>query len=107
VLTPDGSTVIASVVYDGIDHVSRGTVVAGLVELSVRTGRPLRTLLAQRAASADPGNPGWYVTSPVLVAADATGDHLLVSSDKFGRLDHGRFTALPGIAPQSATAAAW
>ena len=108
VLTPDGSTVIASVVYDGVDHVSRGTVVGGLVELSARTGRPLRTLLAERAAhSADPGNPGWYITPPVLVAADATGNHLLVSSDKFGRLDHGRFTALPGIAPQLATAAAW
>ena len=108
VLTPDGSRVIASVVYDGVYHVSRGTVVGGLVELSARTGRPLRTLLAERAAhSADPGNPGWYITSPVLVAADATGNHLLVSSDRFGRLDHGRFTALPGVAPQSAIAAAW
>ena len=108
VLTPDGSRVIASVAYDGVDHVSRGTVVGGLVELSARTGRPLRTLLAERAAhSADPGNPGWYITPPVLVAADATGNHLLVSSDKFGRLDHGRFTALPGVAPQPAIAAAW
>lgn len=108
VLTPDGSRVVASVVYDGVDHVDRGTVVGGLVELSARTGRPLRTLLAQRAAhSTDPGNPGWYITPPVLVAADATGNHLLVSSDKFGRLDHGCFTALPGVAPQSAIAAAW
>jgi hypothetical protein len=108
VLTPDGSRIIASVVYDGVDHVSRGTVVGGLVELSARTGRPLRTLLAEQAAhSADPGNPGWYITPPVLVAADATGNHLLVSDDRFGRLDHGRFTALPGVAPQSAIAAAW
>ncbi len=107
-LTSDGSRVIASVGYDGIDRVSRGTVVAGLVELSARTGRPLRTLLAERAAySADPGNPGWYVTPPVLVAADATGNHLLVSGDRFGRLDHGRFTPLPGVVPQSAVAAAW
>jgi hypothetical protein len=108
VLTPDGNTVIASVTYDGVYHVSRGTVVGGLVELSARTGRPLRTLLAQRAAySADPGDPGWYITSPGLVAADATANHLLVSGDRFGRLDHGRFTALPGVAPQSAIAAAW
>jgi hypothetical protein len=108
VLTPDGSRVIASVVYDGVDHVNRGTVVGGLVELSARTGRPLRTLLAERAAhSADPGNPGWYITPPVLVAADATGNHLLVSGGRFGRLDHGRFSALPGVAPQSAIAAAW
>jgi hypothetical protein len=108
ILTPDGSRIIASVVYDGVDHVNRGTVVGGLVELSARTGRPLRTLLAERAAhSADPGNPGWYITPPVLVAADATGNHLLVSGGRFGRLDHGRFSALPGIAPQSAIAAAW
>ena len=107
-LTPDGRTVIASVVYDGVDNVTRGTVVGGLVELSARTGRPMRTLLAERAAhSADPGNPGWYIVPPVLVAADATSNHLLVSSDRFGRLDHGRFTALPGVAPQSAIAAAW
>jgi hypothetical protein len=108
VLTPNGSRVIASVVYDGVYHVSRGMVVGGLVELSARTGRPLRTLLAERAAhSADRGNPGGYITSPILVAADATGNHLLVSGNRFGRLDHGRFTALPGVAPQSAIAAAW
>jgi hypothetical protein len=108
VLTADGSTVIASVSYNGVDHVSRGTVVGGLVELSARTGRPLRTLLAQDAPySADPGDPGWYITSCGLVAADATGRHLLVSCDSFGRLDHGRFTALPGVASQSAIAAAW
>jgi hypothetical protein len=108
VLTPDGSRVIASVIYDGVDHVNRGTVVGGLVELSARTGRPLRTLLAERAAhSADPGNPGWYITPPVLVAADTTANHLLVSSDRFGRLDHGRFTELPAVAPHSAIAAAW
>jgi len=108
VLTPDGRKVLASVVYDGVYRVNRGTVVGGLVELSARTGRPLRTLLAERAAySADPGNPGWYITTPVLVAADATGNHLLVSSDRFGRLDRGRFTALPGVAPQSVIAAAW
>jgi hypothetical protein len=107
-LAPDGNTVIASVTYDGVYRVSRGTVVGGLVELSARTGRPVWTLLAQRAAySADPGHAGWYITPPGLVAADATGSHLLVSGDRFGRLDHGRFTALPGVAPQSAIAAAW
>ena len=82
--------------------------VGGIVELSARTGRPLRTLLAEHAAhSADPGHPGWYIGSCLLAAADRTGRHLLVSCDAFGRLDHGRFTALPGAAPQSAVAAAW
>jgi len=108
VLTPDGSTVIASVTYDGTGHVGRGTVVGGIAELSAQTGHPLRTLLAEHAAnSADPRHPGWYIGTCDLAAADATGSHLLVSCDSFGRLDHGRFTVLPGSAPQTAIAAAW
>ena len=100
-------TVVAAVSYNGTAHVARGTVVGGIVELSAR-GRPLRTLLAEHAAySADPGHPGWYIGSCLLAAADRTGSHLLVSCDRFGRLDRGRFTALRGAAPQSAVAAAW
>jgi len=101
-------TAIAAVTYNGTAHVGRGTVVGGVVELSARTGRPLRTLLAEHAAYAeDPGHQGWYVGSCLLAAADRAGDHLLVSCDRFGRLDRGRFTALPGAAPHSAIAAAW
>jgi hypothetical protein len=101
-------TVIAAVTYDGTAHVGRGTVVGGIVELSARTGQPLRTLLLEHAAySADPGQPGWYIGSCQVAAADRTGSHLLVSCDRFGRLDRGRFTALPGAAPQAAVAAAW
>jgi hypothetical protein len=101
-------TVIASVTYNGTAHVGRGTLVGGIVELSAGTGRPQRTLLAEHAAYAvDPGHQGWYIGSCLLAAVDRTGDHLLVSCDKFGRLDRGRFTALSGAAPQSAIAAAW
>jgi hypothetical protein len=101
-------TAIAAVSYNGTSHVAQGTVVGGIVELSAQTGRPLRTLLADHAAySADPGHAGWYIGSCLLAAADRTGSHLLVSCDRFGRLDRGRFTALPGAAPQSAVAAAW
>jgi hypothetical protein len=103
-------TVIAAVNYNGTAHIARGTVVGGIVELSVQTGRPLRTLLAEHAAySADPElQPGgWYITPCQLAAADRTGKHLLVSCDSFGRLDRGRFTPLPGAAPQSAVVAAW
>ena len=99
---------IAAVNYNGTAHVGRGTVVGGIVELSAQTGRPLRTLLAEHAAySADPGDPGRYITACQLAAADRTGRHLLVSCDRFGRLDRGRFTPLPGAAPQSAVTAAW
>jgi hypothetical protein len=101
-------TAIAAVTYSGTAHVGPGTVIGGIVELSAQTGRPLRTLLAEHAAySADPGDPGWYITPCLLAGADHTGSHLLVSCDRFGRLDRGRFTALPGVAPQSAATAAW
>jgi hypothetical protein len=104
-LTPDAHSIIASVTYNGTRQVSHGTVVGGIVEISAQTGRPLRTLLAERAAySVD---AGWYITSCLLASIDTTGNHLLVSCARFGRLDRGRFTALPGAAPQTAVATAW
>jgi hypothetical protein len=107
-LLTTAGTAIAAVNYTGTAHVARGTVVGGIVELSAQTGRPLHTLLAEHAAyAADPEQPGWYITPCQLAAADHSGDHLLVSCDRFGRLDRGRFTPLPGAAPQTAVAAAW
>ena len=50
---------------------------------------------------------GWYVTQCQLGAMDTTGYHLLIGCDQFGRLDRARFTALPGVAPQSLYTAAW
>jgi hypothetical protein len=107
-LGPGGRTAIASVTYDGTRHVGAGTVVGGIVQVSAGTGHPLRTLLAEHAAySADPVDPGWYVTACELPAIDGSGAHLLVSCDRFGRLDRARFTPLPGSSPQAAVAAAW
>jgi hypothetical protein len=107
-LSPDGATAIASVTYNGTRRVAAGTVVGGIVEVSARTGLPLRTLLAEHAAySGDPGHAGWYVTGCQLPGIDASGEHLLVSCDSFGRLDRARFTTLPGSAPQVAVAAGW
>jgi len=107
-LSPDGATAVASVIYDGTAQLGRGTVAGGIVELSAQTGQPLRTLLAEHAPYApDPAHPGWYATPCQLPAVDVTGRHLLVSCDSFGRLDRARFTALPGAAPQTAVAAAW
>ncbi len=104
-LTPDAQTIIASVTYNATAHVGPGAVVGGIVELSARTGHPLRTLLAERAAHS--GDAGWFITSCQLPSIDARGNHLLVSCDQFGRLDRGRFTPLPGTAPHTAAAAAW
>jgi len=107
-LSPDGTTAIASVTYDGTRHLAAGTVTGGIVEVSIRTGRPLRILLAEHATrSADPEDPGWYTTPCQLPAIDASGQHLLVSCDRFGRLDRARFTPLPGSAPQVSVAAGW
>ena len=107
-LGPGGRTAIASVTYDGTRHVGPGTVVGGIVEVSAATGHPLRTLLAEHAGySADPPDPGWYVTTCQLPSIDGSGAHLLVSCDRFGRLDRARFTPLPGSSPQTAVAAAW
>jgi hypothetical protein len=104
-ITPDARTIIASVTYNGTTRVSRGTVVGGIVAISAQTRRPLHTLLAERAPYSS--DAGWYITSCLLPSIDGTGHHLLVSCDRFGRLDRGRFTALPGAAPQTAVAAAW
>jgi hypothetical protein len=108
ILAPDGNSVIASVTYDGTEHITKGTIIGGIAELSAQTGHPLRTLLAEHAASsADPGHAGWAIVPCTLAAADTTGNHFLASCDSFGRLDHGNFTTLPGSGPQTAIAAAW
>lgn len=99
ILSPDG-TVIASVTYHSDFQnlsLNRNSVVGGIVEVSATTGKPLRTLLAQRMTDFGPGRKGGYaITSCLLGAIDATGHHLLVSCNQFGRLDRGRFTPLPG-----------
>ena len=99
ILGPDG-TIIASVTYhsDFRDlSLNRNSVVGGIVEVSATTGQPLRTLLAQRMTYVGPGREGGYaITACLLGAIDATGHHLLVSCNQFGRLDRGRFTPLPG-----------
>jgi hypothetical protein len=55
----------------------------------------------------DEGGWCWYIGQCQLPAIDTTGSHLLVSCDRFGRLDRARFTVLPGFAPQTAVAASW
>jgi hypothetical protein len=112
-LSPDGTTIIASVTYEfhGNVKLSRKSVVGGVVEISATTKKPLTRLLAEHAQySIDGGGSeaGWYVTNCGLGDLDATGHHLLVSCDRFGRLDRGRFTALPGPGPLDAMyTAAW
>jgi hypothetical protein len=111
-LSPDGTTVIAAVNYNNLSaHLNRNSVVGGIIKISATTQEPLATLLAEHAQySLDGGGSeaGWYVTNCALGGLDATGHHLLVSCDRFGRLDRGRFTPIPGPGPQQALyTAAW
>ncbi|HEX4256930.1 MAG TPA: hypothetical protein VH089_17695 [Streptosporangiaceae bacterium] len=110
-LSPDGRTIIASVTYDlGNQPLHRGTVVGGIIEISARTKKQLGTLLpihAQYSADGGGSEAGWYETSCLLGPVDPTGHHLLASCDRFGRLDRGRFTALPGVPPVTYFSAAW
>jgi hypothetical protein len=110
-LSPDGTTIFASVTSSNLSvHLHRGSVVGGIVEISARTGKALRTVLTQHAHySTDGGGSeaGWYVTACLLGPIDATGNHLLVSCDQFGRLDRTRFTALPGVSQDTSFSAAW
>ncbi|HEY2518858.1 MAG TPA: hypothetical protein VGJ19_02010 [Streptosporangiaceae bacterium] len=109
-LSPDGTTIIASVTYELRLNVhvrlKPDSVVGGVVEIDARTGKPLRILLAQHAWH-PAGEGGLFISSCLLGSVDATGNHVLVSCDKFGRLDRGRFTALAGTAADTYFAAAW
>ena len=79
-LSPDGTTIFASVTSSNLSvNLHRGSVVGGVVEISVRTGKALRTLAAQHAHySADGGGSeaGWYVTACLLGPVDTSGQHL-------------------------------
>jgi hypothetical protein len=94
-ITDNGSMVIA---WTGPSPLSAPVV---LGEFSARTGQLLRVLYR------GPGNGvGDYLTNGYLLAADLSGRHVLVSgatvrgsAPLVGRVDNGRFTALPVPSP--------
>jgi hypothetical protein len=105
-LSPDGTTIIAYVSYQESSHVrtTKNSRIGGIVEIDARTKKPLRVLIAQHPQG---NSKGWYITPFELGAIDSTGNHLLVAAHQFGRLDRGRFTALPGDQDQVSFASAW
>ena len=107
ILKPDGTAAIAAVGYQlpMNAHLTPDSVVGGIVEISVRTGKPVRTLLVQHPADEKVG--GIFLTDCQLGSIDATGSHLLLSCNQFGRLDRSRFTALPGVPDVTYFSAAW
>jgi hypothetical protein len=106
-LTPDGQHIIAAVTYNSDVPVTADSIVGGIVQMSARTGKPLQTLLPQRATPSALSPES--ITSCQLTSVDPTGDHLLVSCspDKFGRLDRARFTSLPIAGTVGVYAATW
>jgi hypothetical protein len=103
-ITDSGSRVIA---WIGPSPLSAPVV---LGEFSARTGQLLRVLYR------GPGNGvGDYLTDGYLLTADPSGRHVLVSGETVrgsallvGRVDNGRFTALPSPSPSSELVeAAW
>ena len=92
--SPDGKSIDASVVHIIFHTVRRGNVLGGFVKLSAETGRPLSTLLVQRAptlpSTATGAIPRGIASS---IAADAAANHLLLNCAHPVRpLDRGRFT---------------
>jgi hypothetical protein len=106
-LSPDGTTAIAVVSYQlpMNVHLTPDSAIGGIVQISVKTGKPLRTLLVQHPAGHQAG--GLYLTDCQTGSVDATGNHVLLSCNQFGRLDRSRFTALPGVPAVTYFAAAW
>jgi hypothetical protein len=102
-ITESGSRVIAWV---GPSPLSSPLV---LGEFSARTGQLLRVLYR------GPGDGvGDYMTDAAVLAADSSGRHMLISGLTVrgsallvGRLDNGRFTALPSPSPSFLVEAAW
>jgi hypothetical protein len=102
-MTKSGSRVIA---WIGPSPLSPPVV---LGEFSARTGQLLRVLYR------GPGNGvGDFMTLGEVLSADSSGRHLLIngltvrgSALLVGRLDNGRFTALPSPSPSFLVEAAW
>lgn len=106
VITPDGRSVIASVLRARIRRVSMNTITGGLIELPVRASGPPRTLLTlhpQRSAHRV------SIGSCAISSVDPSGQHILGGCNQWGRFDHGKFTELPDVTglPNGPTAAAW
>jgi hypothetical protein len=86
-----------------------GSVTEKVLELSASTGRIVSVLRSQTRDASGFGLFGLEVGCGTggLLAADATGQHLLVEDFQFGRIDNGVFTALPGVSANDDIRAAW
>jgi hypothetical protein len=101
VIVPGGREVIASYCRDASGSGSpQRTGVARIVALSAADGRPLRVLATQTARFANWDAEGTaFDMSCTVWSVDPSGNHVLAQPFRFGRIDHGVFTPLPGRPP--------
>lgn len=110
IITSDGREIVASACQDTAERGhSHGLVTAEIFELSAVGGGLLRSLHNQVASYTTAGKHQTLDAACTVLSVDPSGQHLLVQAFGFGRIDHGIFTALPGVSMSGVlfAAAAW
>jgi hypothetical protein len=105
ITTPDGKVIIVAAARNVPGAGGRGTARLRLVALAPRTGRVLAVYAAHQVRYRGPLQQFTADVSCQAFGADTTGSQSLVACTRFGRLDNGAFTALPG--PSEYGSAAW
>jgi hypothetical protein len=105
ITTPNGKLIIVATARNVPGAGGRGTARLRLVALAPRTGRVLTVYAAHQVRYGSPVQQFIADESCQAFGADATGSQSLVACTRFGRLDNGAFTALPG--PSQYGTAAW
>jgi len=108
-ITSSGHEIIAAACHDTSPpgH-PQGRVTARIVELSAADGQLLRTLRTQTARYTNLGEQDYLDGGCAVLSVDPSGNHVLVQDFRFGRMDNGLFTALPGASANATfVAAGW
>jgi hypothetical protein len=104
ITTPNGKLIIVAAARN-VPPGGRGIARLRLVALAPRTGRVLTVYATHQVRYRSPLQQFTADDSCQAFGADATGSQSLVACTRFGRLDNGAFTALPG--PSGYGTAAW
>jgi hypothetical protein len=105
ITTPDGKSIIVAAARNVPGPGGSGTAHLRLVALAPRTGRVVAVYAAHQVRYRGVVQQAAADGSCQAFGADATGSQSLVSCTRFGRLDNGAFTALPG--PSAFGAVGW
>jgi hypothetical protein len=105
ITTADGKLIIATAARTVPGPGGRGTARLRLVALAPRTGRVVAVYAAHQVRYRGPVQQAAAYDSCQAFGVNATGSQSLVSCTRFGRLDNGALTALPG--PSAFGSVAW